>query len=71
VKSPQGHESSSIDPTTGEVVRVFDPRRQLWEDHFVLRDGLIVGSSPVGRATAALLRMNTPGRIALRLELIM
>ena len=32
-----GHKGNRIaapDPTTGEVVRLFDPRRQVWAEHF-------------------------------------
>lgn len=48
------------DPSTGEVVRLFDPRRQGWLDHFGWNaDGdTIFGRTATGRATVAALRLN-------------
>jgi hypothetical protein len=57
---------SSIDPDTGEMVRLFNPRQDAWDEHFAL-DGLrIVGLTPTGRATARLLQMNARHRMELR-----
>ena len=55
------------DPVTGAVMPLFNPRTQEWGDHFSWRDGgrSIVGISPVGRATVALLRLDDhPIRLA-------
>lgn len=43
---------------------IFHPRRQRWEDHFILTDRhlLIVGLSDVGRATERTLAFNDPQR---------
>jgi hypothetical protein len=30
----KGNRIAAPDPTTGEIVRLFDPRRQFWLDHF-------------------------------------
>lgn len=51
-----------IDPTTGEFVRLFDPRRQTWDEHFQwLESGAIIeGLSSTGRATVATLQLNRP-----------
>jgi hypothetical protein len=48
------------DPDTGETVRLFDPRRQSWLDHFRWNDegDRVIGITPVGRATVIALRMN-------------
>lgn len=50
----------SADPQTGEVVRIFNPRQDNWNEHFSWSaDRLyIVGLSPIGRATVQLLDMN-------------
>ena len=50
----------ALDPLTGESVQLFDPRRQLWTDHFVWEQGglYIAGHSPTGRATVDALRLN-------------
>lgn len=49
----------SLDPDTNEPVRLFDPRKDCWEDHF-RRDGTrILGITDVGRTTAWLLQFNS------------
>ncbi|MBI1295005.1 HNH endonuclease [bacterium] len=50
----------AMDLETGEVVPLFHPRRQQWNDHFAWRQGglYIEGLSPVGRATVHALQMN-------------
>ena len=50
------------DPATGEVTRLFDPRRQKWADHFAWDSGgtCVVGLTPTGRATMAALQLNRP-----------
>ena len=64
----KGPNLTSIDPDTGEVVALFNPREHLWEEHFSLRGGEIEGLTPSGRATVRLLNMNAPRRIELREE---
>jgi HNH endonuclease len=66
----KGTNLASRDPESGAIVEVFHPRRQKWSDHFGLRDGRIVGSSPTGRATVRLLDMNEGRRVRLRRELM-
>ena len=53
-------QQSGIDQTTREVVRLFHPRRDRWDEHFRVEseDGVIQGLTPVGRVTVACLRMN-------------
>jgi 5-methylcytosine-specific restriction endonuclease McrA len=48
------------DPLTGALVPLFNPRLQRWEEHFSWEEAgrLIVGRSPIGRATVAALRLN-------------
>jgi hypothetical protein len=49
----------SLDPDTNQPVRLFDPRKDAWEDHFK-RDGAhILGVTDVGRTTAWLLQFNS------------
>jgi HNH endonuclease len=66
----KGPNLSSIDPETGELTRLFHPRKDRWSDHFALQEGRILGRTSIGRTTAALLLMNTPDRVQLRLALI-
>ena len=62
----KGSDIASIDPRSGENVRLFDPRRDRWADHFRLEGALIEPISNVGCATARLLRFNAPERISER-----
>jgi hypothetical protein len=62
----KGPNLSSIDPNSGEIVNLFNPRTDNWIDHFATRDAKIVGLTPTGRATARLLNMNDSRRVDLR-----
>jgi 5-methylcytosine-specific restriction endonuclease McrA len=62
----KGPNLAGIDPATDEIVPLFHPRRDAWDEHFALRGGLVVGLTPVGRTTVRLLRMNLPARLDLR-----
>jgi len=48
------------DPESGQPVSLFNPRTQLWDDHFVWDTDRIriLGITPTGRATVSLLDMN-------------
>jgi hypothetical protein len=50
----------ATDPETGEQTPLFDPRRQIWSEHFSWSaDGLrITGRTDVGRATVAALHLD-------------
>ncbi|MHB8974844.1 MAG: HNH endonuclease [Pirellulaceae bacterium] len=66
----KGPNLSGIDAVTGQVVVLFDPRRQDWDDHFAYEGAKIVGLTPSGRATVATLNMNETRRLDLREELL-
>ena len=64
----KGARVTGVDPRTGEVVRLFHPNRQRWEEHFRWSDdGLyIVGLTPIGRATVTTLDLNRPQLVIAR-----
>jgi len=67
----KGPNIAGIDPQTGQICRLFHPRRERWADHFRLaRDGLLVGVTEIGLATIAVLSMNAPEAVAVRAFLI-
>lgn len=66
----KGSDIAAPDPETGEIVPLFHPRRQRWQDHFALRDALIIPLTSTGRATVVLLRLNAPQRVLERAELL-
>ncbi|MDX2272707.1 MAG: HNH endonuclease signature motif containing protein [Cyanobacteriota bacterium] len=53
--------TTAPDPHTGETVSLFNPRTQVWADHFTWsEDGIrIVGKTAMGRATVAVLHLDT------------
>jgi HNH endonuclease len=58
----KGQRISARDPESGQQVRLFNPRKQSWEEHFVWMDSgsRVVGRTAVGRATIQALRLNRP-----------
>jgi len=66
----KGPNLAGVHPVTGNVERLFDPRRQEWAEHFELRGPVVLGRTPGGRATVAVLAMNEEGRVELRAALI-
>ena len=66
----KGTNLSAVDPDSGKVVFLFNPRVEKWEGHFEIAVALILGTSAVGRATVQLLQMNADRRVELRSELI-
>jgi hypothetical protein len=51
----KGSDIATLDPHTGQVEPLFNPRRQLWHEHFRLDGPVIVPLSSTGRATERLL----------------
>ena len=66
----KGTDFGTIDPASGVVRLLFNPRTQLWQDHFALRGASIVGLTPIGQATIELLHLNDDGRLLEREVLI-
>ncbi|HVX14184.1 MAG TPA: HNH endonuclease signature motif containing protein [Pirellulales bacterium] len=64
----KGPNLSSVDPSTGQIVLLFNLRQDRWEDHFFLDSGEVAGLTPTGRATVRLLNMNAENRVELRKE---
>ncbi len=62
----KGTNLSGVDPDTNRVVRLFNPRRDVWTKHFVSEDLRIRGLTATGRATAWLLEFNSDERLKLR-----
>lgn len=56
------------DLVTREIVSLFHPRKQKWDEHFVWNNDftLIIGITPTGRATVELLQLNREGCVNLR-----
>jgi len=65
----KGTRVEAVDPETGLVVALFNPRRQVWSEHFSWSgDGTrVLGLTPCGRATVFALQLNNPDIVAARL----
>lgn len=61
---------AAIDPESGQLAPLFNPRTQEWFQHFQLSDLRIVGRTAVGSATVEFLQLNAPDRLLERASLI-
>ena len=66
----KGPNLTGIDPQTGEVSRLFHPRRDRWPDHLIFEGAVITGLTSVGRATVHVLDLNDARRLELRTEVM-
>lgn len=57
-----------FDPDTSEQVRLFNPRHQIWREHFTWSEDAtrIIGITPCGRATLIALQLNNPIAVTVR-----
>ena len=60
---------AGLDPDSGQPIRLFHPRTDMWEEHFEFEGARIVGRTPVGRATVHVLAMNADDLLLIRVEL--
>jgi hypothetical protein len=66
----KGPNIAGNDPVSGKLVRLFHPRRNRWATHFRWVGPRILGRTPVGRATAEVLRLNAKDFVEAREDLI-
>ncbi len=59
----KGPNVGSFDPETGFLVPFFNPRKQKWEEHFQINNGLIIPLTPEARVTEKILRLNDEDRV--------
>ena len=66
----KGSDIGGRDPKTGKLTALFHPRRHKWARHFRWQGASLVGRTPIGRVTAAVLHINDSFRVELREGLI-
>jgi len=66
----KGPNIAAIDPTTGDRAYLFDPRADDWHENFRWDAPVLVGMTDKGRATVALLDINSNHRVAHRRQMI-
>ncbi len=66
----KGPNIAGIDPVTGAITRLFNPRWDDWKEHFAWDGPELVGRTPIGRTTIDVLNMNLPERVEHRRLLV-
>jgi hypothetical protein len=64
----KGARQMADDPETGQEAPLFNPRRQLWREHFQWEGVRVIGLTDTGRATIAALEMNRVIILVIRAE---
>jgi hypothetical protein len=64
----KGAKRTATDPDTGTDEPIFNPRQQIWAEHFRWEGSRVEGLTPTGRATVVALTMNRPLILAIRDE---
>lgn len=62
----KGSDLTGIDPESGAITPLFNPRRDSWNDHFFWNGLLMAGQTAIGRTTVRLLQLNAPARLRVR-----
>ncbi len=62
------NKTSGFDTLTLQVTALYNPRKQIWSEHFAWSEDatVIIGISPTGRVTVEELKLNREGLINLR-----
>jgi hypothetical protein len=66
----KGSDLAGFDRQSRSITPLFNPRRHKWPTHFRWDGPYLIGRTPIGRVTVALLRINDDVRVDLREELI-
>ncbi|MBA3823166.1 MAG: HNH endonuclease [Ktedonobacterales bacterium] len=67
----KGSNIASIDPQTGLLTPLFNPRIQIWSANFRHNGSIIEPLTPEGRVTVFLLKINAAERMSSRANLMM
>ena len=62
----KGPNVGSFDPESGNLVPLFNPRKQIWTDHFKIENAFIIPLTAEARVTVKILRLNDEDRVAER-----
>jgi 5-methylcytosine-specific restriction endonuclease McrA len=66
----KGPNLSGIDPESGKLTRLFNPRTDAWVEHFSWNDAILTGQTAIGRTTIAVLQINHPEAKSQRVDLL-
>lgn len=65
----KGSDISTLLLPEKDLIRLFNPRIDNWQAHFLIKDGVITSETNIGKATIKLLKMNIQDRITERLAI--
>jgi len=60
----KGPNLSGVDPVSGQVVPLFHPRHDVWNEHFEWNGASLTGRTAIARATIQALKLNRTDAIA-------
>jgi hypothetical protein len=66
----KGSDIGGRDPRMRKLTPLFNPRRHKWSRHFRWEGAYLIGRTPIGRVTVALLHINDDYRVEFREGLI-
>lgn len=64
----KGPNLASVESETGDLIPLFNPRKDHWDEHFAFQGAEILGITATGRVTVSVLGMNDRERIRLRVQ---
>lgn len=64
--SAKGPNIAGIDPIRGEITPLYNPRQQIWSEHFEWHGSWLFGKTSCARATIQVLEINDSSAVALR-----
>lgn len=64
----KGARQNVKDSDTGEMVALFNPRQQIWKEHFAWNGTEVIGLTATGRAMVQALDLNRATMLAIRAE---
>ena len=64
--SYKGPNVSGLNPLTGRLIRLFNPRKDRWNRHFAWEGPVLTGRTVTGRVTISLLEINRSEAVELR-----
>jgi hypothetical protein len=66
----KGPNIASLDPSSGRLTRLFNPRTDQWSKHFEWKGARLIGKTSIGRVTERTLNINDELRVDLRQSLM-
>jgi len=64
----KGPNLTGIDPLSNAITALFNPREDIWHEHFEWEGMQVSGKTDIGRTTVRVLEMNSDEQIGIRLS---